>query len=121
MASIVFDNSLNWATLLSIALALVSLSGFFFNIRANQKVQIAQYQALKGELDDVKGQLGELRRLQFEVAAQSNAHDKTIKEVVKVAEANKQQLKVNAIQIPKLVSHIETLKKQIEVQVPKPE
>jgi hypothetical protein len=119
MPAIKFDSSLSWSTILSIVIAIVSVAGFFFGLKSNQKVQMAQYQALKADLDDVKSQLGELRRLHLAVSNTVEVQGKSISTVAKVAEDNKKQLKVNTAVIPKLVSHVEELKKQVEIQIPK--
>ena len=118
MSAITFDGSLNWSTILSIVIAIVSVAGFFFGLKSNQKVQLAQYQALKVDLEDVKSQLGELRRLHLNVSNTVETQGKSITSVVKTAEENKKQIKDNTAIIPKLVTHVEELKKQIEVQIP---
>lgn len=115
MPAIKFDSSLNWSTVLSIVIAIVSVAGFFFGLKANQKVTAAQYADIKVELDDVKGQLGELRRLHLQVAQQSQQHEEAIKEVVKTAETNKEQItkntKVIKVDLPKLFAAVENQKK----------
>jgi seryl-tRNA synthetase len=107
-----FDDTLNWSTIISAIVFIGTIVGFGWSIKSGQKVQSVQYAALSKDLDDVKSQLGELRRLQFMTAARSDVHDKTIKDIVKATKDNKKQ-------IPKLLSNIENLKKQVETQIPK--
>lgn len=115
MPAIKFDFDLNIQTVIAIILFISSVVGFGWNIRSNQKVTAAQYTDIKVELDDVKNQLGELRRLHLQVVEQSQQHEEAIKEVVKTAETNKAQItkntKVIKTDLPKLFATVEKLKK----------
>jgi hypothetical protein len=104
MAIINFDTSFSWSAVLSVVSGIVAVVGFGWSLKVGQKVQAAQSVATLSQLEDLKGQVGELRRLQFEIAAQSKAHDKTIKEVVKVAEDNAKNIKTTAAVVKSVVA-----------------
>ncbi len=74
-------------------LFIASVVGFGLNLRSNQKVTAIQYAAIKAELDDVKAELGELRRLHLSISNTVQAQSKSIQVVSKIAHNNNKQIK----------------------------
>jgi len=93
MPAIKFDSSLNISTVISIVLLIASVVGFGLNLRSNQKITSTQYANIKAELDDVKAELGELRRLHLSISNTVQTQGKSIEVVSKIAHSNNKQIK----------------------------
>ncbi len=104
MFNIKFDGTLNWSTIISALTIVGAIIGFGFNVRSGQKVQAAQVASLAKDIDDVKGQLGELRRMHLAVAGTVQTQGQSLDTVSKVAKINSKTIEEAKRNLPHTVA-----------------
>ena len=106
MSNIKFDGTLNWSTIISALTVVVAVIGFGFNVRSGQKVQAAQVAGLAKDIDDVKDQLGELRRMHLAMAGTVQVQAQSLESVSKVAKINSKSIQETKNNLPHAVAAI---------------
>lgn len=111
MPKINFDFSWNISSIISVLTLVAAIVGFGWNLSSNQKVQAAEFATVKQQIIDVKGEVGELRRLHLAVADTVNTQGQSIDTVTRVAQTNTKKIETTAAVLKSIPETVATIVK----------